>query len=205
MCSWCYAFAPVLEQLRQQLPENIKFETLLGGLAADTDTPMPIAMQKQLQTTWQRIEQKVPSTVFNYHFWAPSARTHPRRATYPACRSVIAAQSFNDHNTKNFQELMTNAIQLAYYQQARNPSEHSILIQLAQEIGLDPYEFETELLNERTQLELERQIALSRKLNVSSYPSLIFQIDQSYWPISVDYLSPFPMLETINLLQELKA
>ncbi|NOQ78578.1 MAG: DsbA family protein, partial [Gammaproteobacteria bacterium] len=62
MCSWCYAFKPVLQQLRQQLkiryPDNLELVSLLGGLATDTDAAMPAEMRRQLHATWQRIEQK---------------------------------------------------------------------------------------------------------------------------------------------------
>jgi len=62
MCSWCYAFKPVLEQLRQQLKKHysdtLRFENLLGGLAADTQSPMPAQMRQQLRATWQHIEKK---------------------------------------------------------------------------------------------------------------------------------------------------
>ncbi len=36
MCSWCFGFAKVYQQLTEQLPENIEFIRLLGGLAPDT-------------------------------------------------------------------------------------------------------------------------------------------------------------------------
>lgn len=203
MCSWCYAFRGVLQQLRQRLPEQLPITTLLGGLAPDSDAPMPIAMQQQLQATWQRIEQKVPGIQFNYAFWKPGqSSSPPRRSTYPACRAVIAAQSFD--NGQNHSELMIAAIQQAYYQQARNPSDESTLIALARQIGLEESLFQSKLQSNETEKELQRQIALSRQLNVNSFPSLVLQIDDSAWPISIDYTYPEPILETINMLLEFK-
>ena len=199
MCSWCYAFSPVLLQLRQQLPDNIELVTLLGGLAPDTEEPMPEAMQQHLKAIWQRIENTVPGTHFNYHFWSPSARTNPRRATYPACRAVIAAKYFNKQD-KDYGSQMIKAIQSAYYQQAKNPSNNEVLIELAIAVGLDKHQFEQKLLSQETQAELERQISLSRQLNVHSYPSFVFQIEDSSWPVSIDYHSPEPMLAAINKL-----
>jgi putative protein-disulfide isomerase len=202
MCSWCYAFAPVLQQLRQQLPWSLELITVLGGLAPDTDKPMPVQMQQQLQATWQRIEQKVPGIQFNYDFWnSDISGVQPRRSTYPACRAVIAARTFTLPNSYiQYSELMTSAIQTAYYQQARNPSDESTLIELATEIGLEEDKFKIALKSPHTQHELEHQLSLARQLSVSSYPSLVLQIDNGYWPVNIDYHSPQSILDALQLL-----
>ncbi len=206
MCSWCYAFKPVLQKVRLQLPESIEFSSLLGGLAADTELAMPAEMRQQLQTTWKRIEQKVPKVQFNYDFWINWKQTHPRRATYPACRAVIAAHTFDNKSDKHTeyqnQEAMVDAIQKAYYQKALNPSDESVLIQLAGEIGLDTTLFQSQLQAEHTQLKLEKQIHKTQQMKVNSYPSLILKVDQSFWPVGIDYLEPDAIMETISMLIE---
>jgi putative protein-disulfide isomerase len=207
MCSWCYAFKPALKQLRQQLPKEIEWITLLGGLADDTNAPMPEKLRQQLCATWLSIEKKVPEIKFNYAFWDDWQHTQPRRATYPACRAVIAAHSFDRHNSDGtqvhtYENLIIDAIQTAYYQQALNPSDNSVLIKLAGEIGLNKSLFQTELSATHTQNELDNQIGQSRQMNVSSYPSLVLKIDQGFWPVSIDYQTPDSMLEVVNLLLE---
>jgi putative protein-disulfide isomerase len=199
MCSWCYAFAPVLQQLRQQLPGSVQLKTLLGGLAADTDEPMPVSLQQHLQSTWQRIEQQVPGTDFNYNFWT---RCKPRRATYPACRAVIAAHYFDQPGSHDYHNKMIARIQTAYYQQARNPSEQDTLIALATELGLDGKKFIRLLTSLETQDELQKQINLSRKMAVFSYPSLVLNAGRVYHPVEVNYHKAEPMLETINKVLE---
>jgi putative protein-disulfide isomerase len=211
MCSWCYAFKPVWGQLQQQLQQLMTRENtlaivpLLGGLATDTDRLMSAEMRQQLQATWQRIEQKIPTIEFNYDFWRNWQHTHPRRATYPACRAVIAAHFFDDPSHQQghyYQNLMIKAIQQAYYQQALNPSDESVLIQLAETLGLDSHIFQIQLHKKSTQQQLNQQIKQCQQMNVHSYPSLILQIDQSYWPISIDYFNIDSMLETIDVLLE---
>jgi len=60
MCSWCWGFADVYEELLEQLPPEVEIRRLLGGLAPDSDVPMPESMQAMLQQTWQRIEMTIP-------------------------------------------------------------------------------------------------------------------------------------------------
>lgn len=193
MCSWCWAFRPALTELLQRLPETITVRKLLGGLAPDTDEPMSEAMQERLQQTWQRIEQSVPGTRFNFDFWTQNA---PRRATYPACRAVLAARA------QGRDESMLEAIQRAYYQQARNPSDEATLLELAAEIGLEANAFSHALTAAETQRQLKQEILQAEMLGVDSYPSLVLSVNGSNWPVSIDYTNADNMLDTIHWLLE---
>lgn len=193
MCSWCWAFRPVLSELLSRLPKTVTAVKLLGGLAADTSEPMPEAMQERLQQTWRRIEQSVPGTRFNYDFWK---LTTPRRATYPACRAVLAARE------QGADEAMLEAIQMAYYLQARNPSDSDTLLQLAGELGLDTAAFSEALHSERIQQQLQREVDRARALGADSFPSLVLEFDGNHWPVPVDYLDPDNTLANIEWMLE---
>ncbi|MEW8429316.1 MAG: DsbA family protein [gamma proteobacterium symbiont of Ctena orbiculata] len=191
MCSWCWGFRPTLEALLAALPGALSCSRLLGGLAADSSSPMPDEMRIRIQATWCEIERRIPNTRFNFDFWS---RNTPRRSTYPACRAVIAARILNP----DAEVMMILAIQQAYYLEARNPSDDSTLGEIAREIGLDQQRF-SELLNHHsTQQALESEIAETLRLGVRSFPGLVLQLGQGMWPVAVDYLSPEPMLEQIH-------
>jgi putative protein-disulfide isomerase len=193
MCSWCWAFRPTLLKLQATLPAGIEFKQLLGGLAPDTDQPMEPAMQQQLQDTWRRIQQKLPDTRFNFDFWR---LTQPRRATYPACRAVIAARRLDPA----MENPMILAIQEAYYLQARNPSDDAVLVQLASELGLPRKRFAELFQEPQTQTLLEEELEQARRMGAHSFPALVLQQGMGYWPIPVDYHSPDPMLETLAMV-----
>lgn len=189
MCSWCWAFGPSLDVLISQLPPGVKVTRLLGGLAPDSDKPMSEAMQARLQQTWHRIEETVPGTRFNFDFWQ---RTTPRRSTYPACRALLAAREQGQETT------MLKAIQEAYYRQARNPSDTSTLLQLAEEIGLELNAFRTALQSGRIEQLLQQEVAQAEALGVDSYPSLVLEVDGRHWPVPVDYLNSENMRANIE-------
>ena len=195
MCSWCWGFAPVLKQLLSALPKEIEVRRVLGGLAVDSDVPMPQEMQTMLQETWHRIETKIPDIKFNFNFWT---ECQPRRSTYPSCRAVIAARQQGEQ----FDTLMTTAIQNAYYQQARNPSDIETLVELANELGLDVRKFKEDISSVATQQTLETEIELSRELHAESFPSLVFERGASTWAVPIDYNNAKPMLELISILIE---
>jgi putative protein-disulfide isomerase len=192
MCSWCWAFRPSLNTLLAELPKQINVIRLLGGLAADSDEPMPEETRTYVQANWRRIEQQVPETKFNYDFWA---QCQPRRSTYSACRAVIAARQQGDE----FDVEMTLAIQQAYYLQARNPSDHSTLIELAAEMGLDEDKFNSDLNSVETDKALHQEITQSRLLGLNSFPSLLLDTGDNQIRIEPDYLNAELMLEKIRL------
>ncbi|MDQ6988706.1 MAG: DsbA family protein [Mariprofundaceae bacterium] len=187
MCSWCWAFAPVWQQVQQALDEDTQIIYLLGGLAPDNQQPMPQALQHTIQNHWRTIQQQVPGIMFNFDFWQLNT---PMRSTYPACRAVIAAKLQDEKAEQN----MILAIQQTYYLQAKNPSLDSTLIHCAQSIALDIQQFETDCHAENTQSQLLSNIKQAQSLQAFSFPSLVFKDGNKTKPIRLYYIHPQPKL-----------
>ena len=190
MCSWCWAFRLSLNTLIEELPKEINIIRLLGGLAPDSDLPMPENTREYVLQNWRAIEKQVPETKFNYDFWE---KCKPRRSTYPACRAVIAARKQKDV----FDTAMTLAIQEAYYLEARNPSDYETLINLAEEIGADKNKFSKDVRSTETDKILEEEIQQSKSLDLKSLPSLLFIDGERKIRIETDYLDAQVMLDQI--------
>lgn len=138
---------------------------VMGGLAPDSDEPMPEAMRRGIQQTWRTIEAHT-GAVFNHDFWTSNT---PRRSTYPACRAALAAGRMR----RGALAEMVEAIQLAYYREARNPSCEHVLCELAERIGLDRAEFARTLRADVVRAELARHLELTRRMGVSGFPTLV--------------------------------
>ncbi|MGB5292507.1 MAG: DsbA family protein [Lysobacterales bacterium] len=188
MCSWCWAYRPVMLQLRENLPGDIQWQNVLGGLAADSDQPMPEQTREMIQGHWRRIESSI-GTEFNFDFWA---NNQPRRDTYKACRAVIAA------SYQHAEEAMIESIQKAYYLRAMNPSDPSVLVGLAVELGLDRAMFEVDQISSKTEAEFRRQLMVRDRLGVRSFPSLVFEQGALRVLIPHDYGSFANTLAEIN-------
>jgi putative protein-disulfide isomerase len=52
MCSWCWAFREIYEDIVVNLPDDVKVKRLLGGLAADTEEDMSEDMQSYIKHQW---------------------------------------------------------------------------------------------------------------------------------------------------------
>ena len=86
MCSWCYGFALEWKRAKDQLALPVRL--VMGGLASDSDEPMPAEMREYVQSAWRSVAQTTGAG-FNHEFWE---RCTPRRSTYPSCRAVLAAE-----------------------------------------------------------------------------------------------------------------
>lgn len=191
MCSWCYAFAPTWKQIRAALPKAIDVRYVPGGLAPDTDEPMPDETRAYVRDNWKRIQQVVPGTRFNYDFWTTCT---PRRSTYPACRAVLAAR----HLDAALEEAMIDRIQTAYYREARNPSDIGTLHELAGDIGLDRNAFEARLASAACDTELHEELALCRSLGVSGFPSLVMTTARGPVALPIDYTDAHVTLRALQ-------
>ncbi|MDH4029264.1 MAG: DsbA family protein [Chromatiales bacterium] len=192
MCSWCWGFAPTLDELLAALPAELHLCRLLGGLAPDSDQPMPEETRQYVQRQWRNIQERIPGTPFNFDFWTLCA---PRRSTYPACRAVIAARQQGE----DLDARMTRAIQQAYYLQARNPSDPDTLVALAAELGLDTSDFATALWSEAVQQQLLDEIRRSRELGAEGFPSLILEEGGRRKSLRIDYVDHRSMLDDLSL------
>jgi len=191
MCSWCWGFKKSWLKLQQKLPTTIQTEYLLGGLAIDNDETMPLPMQETIQSTWHNIQKHIPDVNFNFDFWVNNI---PRRSTYPSCRAVIAARNQNHHLE------MIKSIQQAYYLEALNPSDNSILCQCAKQLNLNMKSFKQDLDSTQTQDILEKEIKLSRELGAQGFPSLILEHNDKDYFIEVNYNDYHPMLQIIETI-----
>ena len=177
MCSWCWGYRPTWMTLQEKLKSTLEIKYLVGGLAPDSDLPMPKEMQEFLQQTWHKIARQL-GTEFNFDFWS---LCQPRRSTYPACRAMLIAREYDK------EQAMYLAIQQAYYLQAKNPSDADTLTDLAGAIGLDQALFNQKLTRHEINQELMAEIATARKLPIQGFPSLVLVLEDRQIPVALDY------------------
>lgn len=178
MCSWCWAHRPQWEQFEQALNElDLTVEYVVGGLAPDSDVPMPEAQKATLSGYWRKIEGML-GTQFNYDFWT---KTTPRRSTYPACRAVIAA-TWQDAEIE-----MITALQKAYYLRALNPSDQSTHQLLAQELNLNVDKFMADLNSPELEQAFIEQLEFAHSLPIQGFPSMVLQHNNQLHSIVLDY------------------
>ncbi len=199
MCSFCWAFHPNWEKIKltlaKQYPE-LPIVPLLGGLAPDTDEPMPEEVRNKIIATWQYIEERIPGTQFNFDFWT---QQQPRRSTYPACRAVYACKMLAPKQESK----MVHCIQRAYYLKAQNPSNDNTLIHCATKIGLNEKQFVTTYQSETCDLGFTQEREFSRQLGITGFPSLVIAKGSRRFNVPIDYHSAKNTLDSLRQMMAL--
>ncbi|HIF17067.1 MAG TPA: DsbA family protein [Candidatus Poseidoniales archaeon] len=165
MCSWCWGFREARDEVFKAISEDVKIEFVMGGLARDSDEPMPEETKSYVKEAWRQVNDRTGAE-FNWDFWE---NCQPRRSTYPACRAVIAAADKGPE--------MFDRIQQAYYLEARNPSDVEVLCSLATELGLDEGEFHAEIISAEVETKLQAGFNTRRRIGAYSFPSLVLESD----------------------------
>ena len=190
MCSWCWGYRPVSDRLFSSLPVGVNLSKIVGGLAPDSDAPMPENLRTGLPKAWQKIHDLL-GTEFNFDFWT---ECEPRRSTYPACRAVLAAGKQDRYDD------MIDAIQRAYYLRAMNPSDLETLERLAMELGLDCDRFAADIRSPDVEADLQQQVSFARQSPIDGFPSLALDTGGSLVAVTRDYKDPHPTIDHIEKL-----
>ncbi|MCW8833011.1 MAG: DsbA family protein [Colwellia sp.] len=177
MCSWCWGYRPTWLRLQDKLENRVEIKSMVGGLAEDSNSPMPEKMQTFLQQTWHKISAEL-GTTFNFDFWS---LCQPKRSTYPSCRAIIFARKYHKEHA------MCLAIQQAYYLHAQNPSEISTLTQIAAAIGLDVDLFAQQINSNTLKQQLADEITMARNMPIQGFPSLVLAVNDELFSIPIDY------------------
>ena len=193
MCSWCWGYRPTWEAVLAGLPQDVRVRMLLGGLAPDSNIPMPPELQATVQGHWRRIAAEL-GTEFNFDFWT---RCTPRRSTYPACRAVLAARG------QGREDDMILAIQQAYYLRAMNPSDLDTLMTLANETALDAARFRLDMGSADLERELQAEMARARALPIRGFPSLVLEFGAKPVAIRLDYRDAGITLDHVSHVMQL--
>ncbi len=184
MCSWCWGFSACFADFQNYLNVNtaahtITWRYLMGGLAPDSDEPMPQSMQSTIQQHWHAVA-KHTGAAFNFDFWSNCTA---RRSTWPACRAVIAAGLQNERALP----AMIHGIQEAYYCHAQNPSDTSTLTAVAVALGLDQQQFLHDYQSAQVEQLFQAQRMQAQAFGISGFPAIVAEQGQRHSIISSGY------------------
>ena len=186
MCSWCWGFKDARDEIFKAIGEDVRLEFVMGGLARDSDEPMPEETKSYVKEAWHQVSARTGAE-FNWDFWE---NCQPYRSTYPACRAVIAA---GDKGPEMF-----DRIQHAYYLEAKNPSEIEVLCTLAVELDIDEEKFRADMASIEVEAELQAGFNTRRRIGAYSFPSLVLEADGKVQFLCEGYSSAQEVLQKWN-------
>lgn len=182
MCSWCWGFAPVIEELRTSLSESYRFSLVMGGLRTKGDMPWDEGFKEYLKAHWRHVFQRT-GQVFSDRLFE---KEHFDYDTYPACKAVITVRELFGIQ-KAFSYLHT--IQEAFYTRAEDITNLDVLCDLLQTVGLDRTSFRAFFESDRAQLLMEHDFAKARSMGANAFPSVVIIDEQGHMICQKGYRS----------------
>ncbi|MDB5493206.1 MAG: dithiol-disulfide isomerase [Phenylobacterium sp.] len=165
MCSWCYGFSPVIEEIRKAFGRALPVRTIMGGLRPGTEEPMTAAAKREVLGHWTHVHEAT-GLPFDAH---ALDREGFRYDTDPGARAVIVVRRESEELAVNY---LARA-QQAFYAEGRDLTSGDVLADLAVELGLDRASFREQWDSEEAKQETWRDYAISQRAGVTAFPTLV--------------------------------
>src|SRR5512146_456127 len=165
MCSWCYGFSPVIEEVRRNFGRALPVRVMMGGLRPGTERPMDEAARREVLNHWTHVHE---ATGLPFDEGALD-REGFVYDTDPGARAVVAVR-------RESQELAVSYLaraQRAFYAEGRDVTSGEVLADLAEELGFDRESFLDQWSAEEAKQETWRDYAISQRAGVTAFPTLV--------------------------------
>ncbi|MEO8326295.1 MAG: DsbA family protein [Nitrospirota bacterium] len=184
MCSWCWGFSPVIEEIVRRYRDHVRIKVLLGGLRPDNTEPFDDRRRAYILSHWHAVYERTGQP-FNFDFHPEPSFTYD---TEPSSRAMIVVRQL----AQDREFVFLSSVQEAFYVKHMDVTHEEILADLASRGGIDRDRFlkgfNDSVIKELVWHDFDR----ARQLGVSSFPSLLGQngndhirLTQGYQPTGV--------------------
>jgi Predicted protein-disulfide isomerase len=165
MCSWCYGFSPVVEDIRRAFGRALPIRVIMGGLRPGTETPMTPEARAELVGHWRHVTEATglpfdPAALEGEGFLYD---------TDPAARAVVVVRRGGQETAVAY----LGRLQRAFYAEARDITSGEVLADLAAEFGLGRDDFLAQWASEEAKHETWGDYAVSQRAGVTGFPTLV--------------------------------
>ena len=164
MCSWCYGFGPVVNELVQRFDGRLGLRVVMGGLRAGQAEPMRDKDRDYIRGAWAQVHD-ASGRPFDPAFFARERFTYD---TEPACRAVVTMRRLDPQRTLSFLDQVSSA----FYAANCDITNADVLADLAAETGVDRATFFAELTSPTNRDETVQDFLMAKQSGVEGFPLL---------------------------------
>lgn len=184
MCSWCWGFSPVFEEIVRRYQDQVPIRVLMGGLRPGNTERFDEQRRASILSHWHAVHERT-NQPFNFAFQMDPAFTYN---TEPPCRAVVVVRQLAPK--KEFPFL--KSVQEAFYVNNEDVTREETLAGLANARGIDRVLFLKSFRDPAIKQSVWKEFDQVRHLGVSGFPALLGQnghdlitFTHGYHPISV--------------------
>lgn len=166
MCSWCWGFAPEIEDLSAEHP----VEVVVGGLRPGPSAqPLSDRMADFLREHWVEIAERTGQS-FDTGFL--ERRDEWVYDTEPAAIAVVTMRDMNESATLHY----FNTVQEAFYAEGQDVTDFDVLAELAAKHSVDQSDFRTRLDTDDAKKAAWSDFNQARTWGISGFPTLVGEL-----------------------------
>ena len=159
MCSWCYGFSPVIEDIRRTFGRALPIRVVMGGLRPGTETPMTEEAKLEVGNHWVHVHEATGLPFDGGGMAAPGFVYD----TDPAARAVVVARRDGEEMAASF----LARTQRAFYAEGRDVTQGETLAEIAEELGIDREPFLEAWGSEEAKQETWRDSASAQRAGIT--------------------------------------
>lgn len=189
MCSWCYGFAPVVDEIKLSFGHEVEITPIAGGYSPGTTEPMSQEYKDMLQGAWRKINEVTGQP---FDFSMQFAGEDFCYDTEPSSRAFTTVQQISPENDWNF----LKAMQSAFYAENNDLTKDEVLADIAEAQGVDKEQFLKKFHSDEMKQLTLKGFASSQKMGVRGFPTLVGVKKEQAYLLSNGY-QPFTSLEPV--------
>ncbi len=203
-CTWCWGSEPILRKLQYRYKEQLKISFIMGGLVEDAHTFMDNRnniggdlnlFNKQVGEHWLEASERhgMPVQAKGFKLFDDE-----NPSTYPMNIAYKAAQFQDEAKANKFLRRMREAIAA----EAKQANKMEVLIELAQDSGLNISEFIEDMKNGKAEKAFEEDRYLTRTYQATGFPSFLIRNEDGKEIMLRGYQSYENFQSTLNHLSD---
>lgn len=181
MCSWCWGFSPVMDDIIEFFALKVPVFIVVGGLRVGKSEIMDDDLRGFLRHHWEEVN-KYTGQPFSFGILEKNNFIYD---TGPACRAVVTMRLMRPE--LNF--VFFKSIQKAFYLENRDPTLPDTFADLADNLDVDRDEFLKTYGSEKSKIETTEDFRYARTLGITGFPSLLLKDGNGYTLLSNGYQS----------------
>lgn len=188
MCSWCWGFAPVIDQLVTEFAEQLSLRMVTGGLRPYTKEPVDDVMRDEILHHWHSVHE-MTGQPFTFAGAFPAGFVYD---TEPACRAVVTARELAGDQIAL---QLLRSLHERFYVHQDDLTQSKVLQKTARSIdGLDADAFAGQLDTDAARDRTLDDFRFSHSLGVRGFPTVVLEHHDHYGLLS----SGFQPLERLK-------
>lgn len=164
MCSWCWGFSPVMDQLMADYSDGVTLELMMGGLRAD-DEALSDDMRDYILGHWQAVHERTGQP-FNFEHALPPSFIY--NSTLPSVFILAIQKKYS----AAWALRSLKAVQQAFYAEGRDVTQLEELLRLSDQLQLDAEHVLEGMTSEATIDQFTQNVQQAKALGVMGFPSL---------------------------------